>query len=97
MSNSEIDDINSESEFEDISSDNSYEEVDESDSESIEQQNTFDNLITYLTNVAYLQIQPSNKIKREIELIKDVKVKYNRTSFGKLENKLKDRKVYPVK
>lgn len=34
---------------------------------------------------------------REIELIKDVKVKYNRTSFGKLENKLKDRKVYPVK
>ena len=67
MSNSEID---SDSEIDDISSDNSYEEVDESDLESIEQQTTFDNMILYLTSIAYLQIQPSNKIKREIELIK---------------------------
>ena len=34
---------------------------------------------------------------REIELIKDVKVKYNNTSFGKLESRLKDRTVYKVK
>jgi uncharacterized protein YutD len=34
---------------------------------------------------------------REIELIKDVKVKYNKTSFGKLESKLKSREVYKVK
>lgn len=34
---------------------------------------------------------------REIELIKDVNVKYNKTSFGKLESKLKNRTVYKVK
>lgn len=34
---------------------------------------------------------------RQIELIKDVRVQYNNTSFGKLEHKLKSRRVYKVK
>ncbi|SFF70596.1 hypothetical protein SAMN04488033_105128 [Salegentibacter agarivorans] len=34
--------------------------------------------------------------KREIEIIKEVKVPYNKTSFGKLENRLKNRETYRV-